>query len=125
MQFTRNPDGIAGALKKIGGLSVGSRLESSHAEKASHLFFANGLRASWFNAMATHPPLDERIRRIDPAFDGDFAKWAGALSPAAAAGEDSAARTATATVTAWRRRRILGRRPRPPPHSAPWQGPDG
>jgi Zn-dependent protease with chaperone function len=43
VQFTRNPAGLAGALKKIGGLAYGSRLQSPHAEEASHLFFANGL----------------------------------------------------------------------------------
>jgi Zn-dependent protease with chaperone function/uncharacterized tellurite resistance protein B-like protein len=72
VQFTRNPDGLAGALKKIGGLESGSKLESAHAQEASHLFFANGLRSSISGAMATHPPLEERIRALDPAFDGKF-----------------------------------------------------
>ncbi len=72
VQFTRNPDGLAGALKKIGGLSSGSKLESPHAQEASHLFFANGLRSSVSGLMATHPPLEERIRALDPAFDGEF-----------------------------------------------------
>lgn len=72
VQFTRNPDGLAGALKKIGGLSGGSKLESPHAQEASHLFFANGLRSSVIGLMATHPPLEERIRALDPAFDGEF-----------------------------------------------------
>lgn len=71
VQFTRNPGGLAGALKKIGGLSEGSKLESPRAEEASHLFFANGLRSSLFG-FATHPPLVERIRALDPAFDGNF-----------------------------------------------------
>lgn len=71
-QFTRNPLGLAGALKKIGGLAQGSRLESVHAEEASHLFFANGLRKSFFGLMATHPTLEERILALDPAFDGTF-----------------------------------------------------
>lgn len=72
VQFTRNPAGIAGALKKIGGLSIGSRIFNPHAEEASHLLFGNGLRSSWIGLMATHPPLDERIRAIDPGFDGTF-----------------------------------------------------
>ena len=72
VQFTRNPDGLAGALKKIGGLASGSKLESPHAQEASHLFFANGLRSSVTGLMATHPPLEERIRALDPAFDGKF-----------------------------------------------------
>lgn len=72
VQFTRNPDGIAGALKKIGGFISGSRIHSPNAEEASHLFFANGLGQSFLNLMATHPPLVERIRRIDPSFNGNF-----------------------------------------------------
>lgn len=72
VQFTRNPLGIGGALKKIGAFSAGSRLESPRAEEASHLFFANGIGESFLGLMATHPPLDERIRRIDPQFNGDF-----------------------------------------------------
>ncbi len=72
VQFTRNPDGIVGALKKIGGLAAGSRLSAPNAPEASHLFFANGLRESWFNLFATHPPLTERIRAIEPQFNGIF-----------------------------------------------------
>jgi hypothetical protein len=71
VQFTRNPGGLAGALKKIGGLSEGSKLQSPRAEEASHLFFANGLKSSFFG-FATHPPLAERIRALDPSFDGTF-----------------------------------------------------
>jgi Zn-dependent protease with chaperone function len=70
VQFTRNPEGIAGALKKIMGLSLGSRIEHVSAEEASHLFFSNALTTSWFSLMATHPPLPERIKRIDPSFTG-------------------------------------------------------
>ena len=66
VQFTRNPDGIGGALAKIGGFKGDSALASPNAEEASHFFFSNGLSAAWFGLMATHPPLKERIRRIDP-----------------------------------------------------------
>jgi Zn-dependent protease with chaperone function len=72
VQFTRNPDGLANALKRIGGLLRGSRVANSHAQEVSHLFFANGLHNAWLGWMATHPPLADRIRRIDPAFDGRF-----------------------------------------------------
>src|ERR1039457_884336 len=72
VQFTRNPAGLAGALKKIGGLSFGSKLEAAHAEEASHMFFGNGMGESFFHLMETHPPLAERIRAIDPSFDGTF-----------------------------------------------------
>lgn len=72
VQFTRNPAGISGALKKIGGLTDGSRILHHNAQQASHLFFANGLSSFWSNIFATHPPLDKRIIAIDPDFDGQF-----------------------------------------------------
>lgn len=72
VQFTRNPDGIAGALVKVGGLHRRSVLESARAEEASHLFFSDGMGRRWFKPTATHPPLEERIRRINPQFDGTF-----------------------------------------------------
>jgi len=72
VQFTRNPPGLAGALKKIGGLASGSLIEHNKAEEISHMFFSNGLKASWVGAFSTHPPLAERITRLDPAFDGTF-----------------------------------------------------
>lgn len=84
VQFTRNPSGIAGALKKIGGLAQGSRLFAARAAEASHFYFSNGLRESWLNAFATHPPLAERIARIDPEFDGAFPEVA--AEPEAAPG---------------------------------------
>ena len=74
VQFTRFPDGIAGALKKIGGLALGSRLRHRAAEEASHMFFGNGLRTPFLELLATHPPLGERIRRIDPTFDGTLSR---------------------------------------------------
>lgn len=65
VQFTRNPPGLAGALKKIGGLSAGSRLQEAEAEEVSHMLFAKGL-SGFFD---THPPLVERIRALEPGFD--------------------------------------------------------
>jgi hypothetical protein len=70
VQFTRNPDGIAGALKKIGGLSEGSRIENPRAAEVSHMFFASGRALA--GLLATHPPLADRIRAIDPQFDGRY-----------------------------------------------------
>jgi Zn-dependent protease with chaperone function len=65
VQFTRNPEGLAGALRRIGGFTDGSRLRSPKAEEASHMFFGAALKANLAgNWMATHPPLKERIRRI-------------------------------------------------------------
>jgi Zn-dependent protease with chaperone function len=73
VQFTRNPDGIGGALKKIGGLAEGSRIDNPQAAEAGHMFFANAFAGEGLaGLLATHPPLVERIRRLDPQFDGQF-----------------------------------------------------
>jgi Zn-dependent protease with chaperone function len=73
VQFTRNPDGIGGALKKIGGLAEGSRINNPQAAEAGHMFFANAFAGGGLGGLlATHPPLVERIRRLDPQFDGQF-----------------------------------------------------
>ena len=74
VQFTRSPDGISGALKKIGGLYKQGRLDSPYAETASHLYFANSGYDPFFNILSTHPPLVQRVRAIEPAFDGQFPK---------------------------------------------------
>ncbi len=74
VQFTRNPDGIAGVLKKIGGYTLGSRMIGSHAGEIGHFFFAQGFRSHFGGAWATHPPLPERIRAVDPRWDGQFFK---------------------------------------------------
>ena len=70
VQFTRNPTGLSGALQKIGG--TGSKVEAAHAGEASHMFFGNGMGKPFLGALATHPPLDQRIRAIDPSWDGKF-----------------------------------------------------
>jgi len=67
VQFTRNPEGLAGALIKLGGLSSRSDVTHPMARDASHLFFGNAFRS---RSLATHPPLTERIRRILPHWDG-------------------------------------------------------
>jgi Zn-dependent protease with chaperone function len=73
VQFTRNPDGIGGALKKIGGLAEGSRINNPQAAEAGHMFFANAFSGGGLaGLLATHPPLVERIRRLDPQFGGLF-----------------------------------------------------
>src|SRR5262249_35991212 len=73
VQFTRNPDGIAGALKKIGALEEGSHVRTPEAQEASHLFFGDAV-GHLLGMFATHPPLVERIRRIAPSFAGDFSR---------------------------------------------------
>lgn len=68
VQFTRNPAGISGALKKIGGFLPGSRIRSPNAGEICHMFFGKAIRTLF----ATHPPLTDRIRRLEPGFDGHF-----------------------------------------------------
>jgi Zn-dependent protease with chaperone function len=70
VQFTRNPSGLAGALRKIAG--AGSRVNNEHSQDVAHLFFANGVRTSWAGLFATHPPLADRIRALDPSWDGSM-----------------------------------------------------
>lgn len=73
VQFTRNPGGITGALKKIGGLGeMGSRLSHAHAEEISHMFFGNGVSEPFIGLLETHPPLKDRIKVFEPNFDGTF-----------------------------------------------------
>jgi len=73
VQFTRNPNGITGALKKIGGLGEnGSRLAHAHSEELSHMFFGNGISEPFIGLLETHPPLPDRICVFDPNFDGKF-----------------------------------------------------
>jgi uncharacterized tellurite resistance protein B-like protein len=72
VQFTRNPQGLAGALMRIGATAAGSRLVSPYADEAAHSFFADGMRQHFLGLLATHPPLAERITRILPSFDGRF-----------------------------------------------------
>jgi Zn-dependent protease with chaperone function len=68
VQFTRNPDGIGGALRKIGGLNeeqgLGSRIEHAHAETLSHLFLGAARPSFAAGWLATHPALPSRIERI-------------------------------------------------------------
>ena len=68
VQFTRNPKGIADALKVIGGYSGGSKVFHSQASETSHMFIAEAL-SSWAS-FDTHPPLAKRIRKIEPSWDG-------------------------------------------------------
>jgi Zn-dependent protease with chaperone function len=86
VQFTRYPGGIAGALKKIGGLSEGSHIRDAHAAEISHMFFGNAFSGSFFQLFATHPPLVDRIRALEPDFDGQFPE----VEPVSAAEDDRA-----------------------------------
>lgn len=72
VQFTRNPHGIADALKKIAVYSQHGELKTSGAESASHMFFSSAI-SHFLGMFSTHPPLNDRIKRIDPSWDGRFA----------------------------------------------------
>ena len=72
VQFTRSREGIAGALKKIGGFHAGSRLQNPGAGEFSHGYFAQGVSTFMTSLFATHPPLKTRILRIDPRWKGNF-----------------------------------------------------
>jgi len=71
VQFTRNPNGISDALKRIGGWKQHARLTNPRASESSHMFFGEGVASFLF---ATHPPLPLRIKRIEPKFQGIFPK---------------------------------------------------
>jgi Zn-dependent protease with chaperone function/uncharacterized tellurite resistance protein B-like protein len=72
VQFTRNPGGLAGALKRIGAAVMGSTLKAPNAAEASHMYFAQGVWEGFTGLTATHPPLEDRIRRLDPQWDGTY-----------------------------------------------------
>jgi hypothetical protein len=89
VQFTRNPGGIADALKKIGGLAEGSKMTTAAATEASHMFFGQVQRVFLNDIMATHPPLPKRILAIEPGWDGQFIRVSAAPTesvPEAASG---------------------------------------
>lgn len=92
VQFTRNPDGISGALRTIGGHSAQSQIDHRGAHEMGHFFFSSAYSGlmSWF---ATHPPLEERIQRILPSWDGSFLQpvVTSSETPAAQARHTSAA----------------------------------
>ena len=70
VQFTRQSEGIASALKKIGGYTAHSYIRSTDPEEVSHMLFAGGI-SRLTSLFATHPPLIERIQALDPGFRED------------------------------------------------------
>ena len=72
VQFTRNPLGISSALRKIGGHYAGSGLLSGRADEMSHMFFGQATNSFLGGLGATHPPLEDRIRAVEPGWDGSF-----------------------------------------------------
>ena len=75
VQFTRNPDGIAGRSRRS-GRSPPARPSASRGPRrpATCSSAMPGAPGQLFGLLETHPPLVERIRRLDPSFDGDFSK---------------------------------------------------
>lgn len=85
VQFTRNPAGLLGALKKIGGAPHGGELDDARASEISHHCFVQNFRSGLAGLFATHPPLEQRIRALEPGWDGRFlASSATSPEPAAA-----------------------------------------
>lgn len=82
VQYTRNPEGIGGALIKIGGHTGGARLSASDASEFSHMYFEEGVKVRLSGLMATHPPLEDRISRVLPGWQGDFTPLSQAPEPA-------------------------------------------
>jgi len=114
VQFTRNPDGIAGALDQIGNTGSGALVSGRYAEELSHMFFGQGIKVWLGGLFDTHPPIDERIRRVNPGFQrvnyrnrrGSAA--AGAESAAAAGASGFASGDTTAAPPAGRRNADVG-----------------
>ncbi len=106
VQFTRNPDGIAGALDQIGVASAGALIANRHAEDLSHMFFGQGIRVKLSGLFDTHPPLEDRIARVHQRFDRSSYRRTRAASVVAAEIEekdlqgDEKRKTAAAAILA-------------------------
>jgi len=72
VQYTRNGEGIANALKKIGGSVHGSAMLTTSIDEYSHAYFALGDTAFSWLSFSTHPPLKKRILRIEPQWNGKY-----------------------------------------------------
>jgi Zn-dependent protease with chaperone function len=63
-QFTRNPESLAGALRKIGGLRRGTALDNDKASMFSHMCIAPALFSDNDSAYAMHPGIAERVEQL-------------------------------------------------------------
>jgi len=90
VQFTRNPDGIAGALDQIRMTTGGALIQGRYAEEMSHLFFGQGIKVHLTGLFDTHPPLDERIKRVNPGFESSAYRQHRATTVEAPAAEAAA-----------------------------------
>jgi len=89
VQYTRNPSGISNALKKIGGYPTGSVLANPRASEFSHMFFGSGIKSAISGLFATHPPLQDRIKRIEPHWKGNYIQDDAASATAETTGASS------------------------------------
>ncbi len=89
VQFTRNNLGIANALKRIGGSAAGSAINNPAGAQISHALFAQGISGLFSSMFATHPPLEKRIQRLDPNWDGNFNASAAETSAASSTTSES------------------------------------
>lgn len=76
VQYTRNPDGLAGALKKISQSANGAEIQDGHSMEMSHLFFASSFSSFFDKLYSTHPPIEERIKAISPSLNASDSKRA-------------------------------------------------
>ena len=125
VQFTRSTDGIGDALKVIGGYIPGTLVHAARALEMSHIFFGQIEHILW-QVFPTHPPLRERIRRVDPHWDGQYIQRrpvqyqpSSALGESAAAGVGRAALVAAAMAAA-----ALDPADQPVVNAAPGQHPE-
>ncbi len=102
VQFTRNPDGMAGALDQIGQPAGGALIANRYAEDMSHMYFGKSAPALF----DTHPPLAERIRRVNPRFEAH--EYRRTRAPASLVAEEPAAAPAAVTELRGRAGRRAG-----------------
>jgi len=72
VQFTRNPQSVSSALKKIGGYEYGSLMGCDESEDFLAMYFAAPFKKLGERLIAPHPPLEKRIRRLEPGWDGEY-----------------------------------------------------
>ena len=90
VQFTRNPDGIAGALDQIRASGRNTLIANRYAEEVSHMFFGQSVNIWLDSLFATHPPIEERIQRVNPHFQPSGYRTRRPAVVVATPGEDTA-----------------------------------
>jgi Zn-dependent protease with chaperone function len=96
VQFTRNPEGIAGALDQIRASASGALIAGRYAEELSHMYFGESVRLRLSGLFATHPPIEDRIRRVLPGFEAS--RYRAGRAQAAPAGDEARRRQAAQAV---------------------------